>query len=162
MAAAQLFSILYLSIVVPVRFLEGKTHTLSGCTVNGHKWGVIIMGIVADTLYKKFQEMLDKPELIVDEQFMTGMFSFLEEKIPKFKNYNEYLYKRKKLAFFSRAGLKVVLFKLLWAAELFNTMNKDNRATTPIMEKLGKITPATFIDKFNNTTKVTCEHLSEL
>ena len=40
--------------------------------------------------------MLDKPELIVDEQFMMGMFSFLEEKIPKFKKYIEYLYKLKK------------------------------------------------------------------
>jgi len=53
-AAARLFSIFYLSIVIPVRFLAGKTHTLSDCTVNGHKWGVRSMGIVADTLCAKF------------------------------------------------------------------------------------------------------------
>jgi len=122
-AAARLFSILYLSIVVPVRFLAGKTHTLSDCTVNGHN--------------AKFQEMLDKPELIVDEQFMMGMFSFLEEKIPKFKKYNEYLYEPKKSVFISRDGSKVVSFKLSWA-ELFNPTDEDNQATTPIMEKVGK------------------------
>ena len=88
---------------------------------------------------------------------MTGMFSVLKEKVPKFKKYNEYLYKRIIL----RAGSKVVLFKLLWA-ELFNPTDKDNQATTPIIKKLGKITSVTFIDEFNDTTKVTCEHLSEL
>ena len=105
--------------------------------------------------------MLDRPELIVDEQFMMGMFSFLKEKIPRFKKYNEYLYKPKKLVFISWAGLKVVLFKLL-RAELFNPTDKDNQATTPIIQKLGKLISATFNDKFNDTTKVACEHLSEL
>jgi len=81
----------------------------------------------------------------VDEQFMTGMFSFLEEKIPKFKKYNGYLYEHKKSVFISRAGSKVVSFKLL-RVELFNPTDEDNQATTPIIEKLGKITSATFID----------------
>ena len=119
------------------------------------------MVIVADTLYAKFKEMEDKPELIVDEQFMMGMFSFIEEKIPPFKKYNEYLYVTKKSVFISRAGSKVVSFQLL-RAELFNPTDEDNKATTPFMQKLGKITAKTFIDEFKDRKKVTWEHLTEL
>ena len=43
-AAARLFSILHLAIVVPVRWLTGKTHTLAE-----YNWGPISMGLVLDS-----------------------------------------------------------------------------------------------------------------
>ena len=53
------------------------------------------------------------------------------------------------------------LFQLL-QAELFNPTDEDNKATTPFMQKLGKITAETFIDEFQDRKKVTWEHLTEL
>ena len=56
-AAARLFCILYLSMVIPVRWFAAKTHKLSHRTVQGYAWGVRSMGLVADIIYKKYKEI---------------------------------------------------------------------------------------------------------
>ena len=71
------------------------------------------MGLVTNTVYKKFKKIGDKPELICNEEFMMGMSQYLEEDIEEFKKYNEYLYRQKKSMFISCTGSKVVSYKLL-------------------------------------------------
>ena len=97
------------------------------------------MGIIVDLIYDKYHEILNKPELIIDEKFMMGMFDTLEKDIPEFKDYNEYLYKERKSSFTMRTGAKFVSYQLV-RKELFHPSNIDNKNTTKLMPSLGKIT----------------------
>ena len=90
---ARLFSILYLSLIVPVRWFAAKTHKLSHRTVNGYPWGVRSMGIVADIIYDKFHMIKNDPSLIINEKFMMSMFDALEKDIDKYKKYNHFPWK---------------------------------------------------------------------
>ena len=84
-AAAWLFCILYLSLVIPVHWFAAKTHKLSHCTVHGYAWGVQSMGLVADIIYKKYKEIKERPTLILDEDYMIGMFDTLGNNILEYK-----------------------------------------------------------------------------
>ena len=66
-ASARLFSILYLSLIVPVRCFAAKTHKLSHYTVKGHQWGIRRMRIVTNIIYNKFHLIKEDPELIIKE-----------------------------------------------------------------------------------------------
>ena len=55
----------------------------------------------------------------------------------------------------------MISLKLL-RVKLFNPTDNNNRAGTTYMKKLGEITADTFIKEFQDTTKVTHMHLSEL
>ena len=57
------------------------------------------MGIIVDLIYDKYHEILEKPELIIDEKFMMGMFDTLGKDIPEYNDYKKYLYKERKLLF---------------------------------------------------------------
>jgi len=138
-ASARLFSIFYLSLIVPVRWFAAKTHKLSHRIVKGYPWGVRSMGIVADIIFEKYHMIRDDPKLIIDEKFMMSMFDTLENDIPEFKKYNEYLYKKRKSSFATRTGAKFVSYQLL-RKELFDPSDDDNKETTKVMADLGKIT----------------------
>merc|ERR1712177_184759 len=112
-AGSRLFSILYLSIVLPVRWLAAKTHKLSHCEVKGFPWGVRSMGLVVDNLYAKFHELKEHPNKIIDEGFMMGLFDEITDKIEEYQKFNKYMYEDKKSSFIARIGNKVVPFRLL-------------------------------------------------
>ena len=82
-ALARLLSILHISVVMPFRYLAGKTHTL-----HEHNWGAADMGRVLDTLNSKLETIIQKPELIVDDAFMMDIFEeYRRELPPSFKKY---------------------------------------------------------------------------
>merc|ERR1712032_258621 len=159
-AAARLFCILYLSMVIPVRWFAAKTHKLSHRTVHGYAWGVRSMGLVADIIYEKYKEIKEKPTLILDEDYMMGMFDTLGNDIPEYKEYQEYLYQEKKSSFATRAaGARFVSYKLI-REEAFNPADEDNRSTTEHMANYGKIAAQAMINEFESKKKVTRWHLT--
>ena len=58
-AVARLWSIFHLAIIMPMRWLAGKTHKLAH-----RKWGYISMGKVMDKLKEDLQSIVNTPELI--------------------------------------------------------------------------------------------------
>ena len=81
-AVARLWSIFYLTIIMPMRWLAGKTHKLAH-----RKWGYISMGKVMDNLKEDLQSIVNTPELIHYQDFMMGMLTVWEEELPEFKEY---------------------------------------------------------------------------
>ena len=94
---ARLLSILHLSICMPFRFLAGKTHEFKECG-----WGPMSMGRVIDTLEKNMVSIVRDPRLILDEDFMMGMFDEYMYEIKPFKEYVDLLYEKKKMSLISR------------------------------------------------------------
>ena len=119
------------------------------------------MGIIVDLIFNKNHKINDKPELIIDEKFMMGMFDTLEKDIPEFKDYKEYLYKERKSSFATRTGAKFVSYQLV-RKELFHPSDIDNKETTKLMPILGKITADCMIEEFLHEQKVTCWYLSKI
>ena len=64
----RLWSIFHLAIIMPMRWLAGKTHKLAN-----RKWGYISMGKVMDNLKEDLQSIVNTPELIHYQDFMMGM-----------------------------------------------------------------------------------------
>ena len=78
------------------------------------------MGLVADIIYKKYKEIKERPSLILDEDYMMGMFDTLGNNIPEYKEYQEYLFQTKQSSFAMRAaGARFVSYKLI-RKEAFN------------------------------------------
>ena len=69
-SVARLWSIFHVAIVIPMCWLASKTHELAE-----HKWGYISMGKVLDKLKDDSESTVEDPNLICDEEFMTGMMS---------------------------------------------------------------------------------------
>jgi hypothetical protein len=84
--------------------MSGKTQEL-----RQYGWGPMNMGQVIDTLYEKMVELSDKPRLILDEDFMIGIFADYHEKLPPFNKYWNYLFNTKRSSIVARqSGTKEV------------------------------------------------------
>ena len=62
------------------------------------------MGLVADIIYKKYKEIKEKPNLILDEDYMILIFDTLGNNIPEYKEYQDYLYQTIKSSFATRVA----------------------------------------------------------
>ena len=88
-ALTCLLSILHLSIVVPFRWLAGKTHELKE-----YNSSLLLMGRVLDTLVEKLNEIKSNPKLIFKSSFMMDIFNNHQEELPPFKQYWEDTFKK--------------------------------------------------------------------
>ena len=83
-------AIFFLSVVVPWRWLAGKTHELAH-----RQWGEKDMGVVCDIVYEKFKTIAEDGDKMLDEDFMLQMFSPLYTKLPEFKQFIEWYFEEK-------------------------------------------------------------------
>ena len=73
-AVARLWSIFHLAIIMPMRWLAGKTNKLAH-----RKWGYISMGKVMENLKEDLQSIVNTPEIIHYLVFMMGVLPVLLE-----------------------------------------------------------------------------------
>ena len=78
-------AIMYLAVVVPMRWLEGNSHQLVH-----RKWGEHSMGRAIDMLHSAFSEIPDAPSLFLDFQYVMLIFESLYDMLPEFKDYMDY------------------------------------------------------------------------
>eukprot|EP00956_Cyclotella_meneghiniana_P028916 scaffold68656_cov61-Cyclotella_meneghiniana.AAC.1 len=91
-AQLRVASILYLAIVIPLRWLAGSTHTLA------HRgWGERSMGKAYDLLHQAMVEIQANPPLLLDEQYVMNIFQPLYNQLPELKDYLNY-YREEKLS----------------------------------------------------------------
>ena len=92
-ALTRLLSILHLSIVMPFRWLAGKTHELAH-----HNWSPLSMSRVLDTLDEKLATIKANPKLILNQRFMMDIFKEYREELPEFKEYWEDTFKKRQMS----------------------------------------------------------------
>jgi len=154
-ALIRLLSIIHLSIVVPFRWLAGKTHELAD-----HNWGPVSMGHVLDTLDKKLQEIQQDPKLILDETFMMSMFDEYRQKLPPFDDYWELLYKKRLMSVVARHTGARVAYLAQVRKELFHPTRQTDKDTTDQVIALGEIAVGRLLTELHNPKKATHRYLS--
>jgi hypothetical protein len=83
-------SILHISICLPTRWLAGKTQDLAD-----YDFGYYDMGLALDLMETSFESIIDEPELILDEDFMMGIFNCISESVDPFQAYLSYMFEEK-------------------------------------------------------------------
>ncbi len=86
-AQLRIASIVFMAVVVPMRWLAGKTHELAHCN-----WLERSMGRAVDLMYNAFVEVESDGELMLDEDFNMGIFLPLYKELPEFNGYLEYFF----------------------------------------------------------------------
>ena len=77
--------IMYLAVIVRMRWLAGNTHKLAH-----RKWAERSMGKVIDMLHSAFIKIQDEPPLLLDFEYIMHIFEPLYDELPEFKDYMDY------------------------------------------------------------------------
>ena len=92
-ALVRLLFILHISICMPFRCLTGKTHELQN-----HNWGPMSMGRVLDTLEARLIKIKSNPRLILNEDFIMGIFQEYLDELPEFRHYWDATFNERQMA----------------------------------------------------------------
>ena len=91
-ALVRLMSIMHISVCMPLRWLSGKTHELSE-----YGWGPMSMGQFLDKLKSRMKEIIKKPYLVNDREFMMTSFDEFSSELPPLNEYLNITFKKKKI-----------------------------------------------------------------
>jgi hypothetical protein len=93
-ALSRLLSIIHLFIVVPCRYLAGKSHEF-----RDYNWSALDMNMsrVVDTLHQKLLKIKKQPDLVLDPIFMDNIFLEYRDELPPFQEYWNMLFKEKQM-----------------------------------------------------------------
>ena len=81
-AQLRIASIVFMAVVVPMRWLAGKTHELAN-----RNWSERLMGRALDLMYNAFVQVESDGEKMIDEDFIMNIFSPLYEELPELEEY---------------------------------------------------------------------------
>ncbi len=124
------------------------------------KSSYIAIRCVLDTLEAKLERISKKPDLILNEAFMTGIFVEYEKELPEFKDYLDTTYQKKQIALVARkSGSKVVHFARL-RGMLFRPSRITIRRTRLRVLELGKTAADAILTELHDEKKATHKYLS--
>jgi hypothetical protein len=153
-AQARLLAIMYLSIILPLRWLAGNTHTLAS-----FHWGARSMGRALDVLREKVLEIEASPNLILDEHFMMNIFAQFMYLTP-FKEYLEFMFTKRRMSVVARRSGAKVMHMQLARSELFKPTNETNVDTTTRVVELGTVAMVTLLREFHDPKKASHKYFS--
>ena len=144
-AQSCLLAIVYISCMLPLWWLAGKTHTL--CKYN---WGERSMGRALDLFRTKLLQLHETPKLFLSKMFMMMLFTELEDDLPTFKEYWQHLYcKRKMKVVGCKTGTTVMgLAKSKYL--IFHAENATNIACTTRLLDMEPVWSGSILAKFDN------------
>lgn len=157
-AVARLWSILHISIIMPLRWIASKVHELSD-----YDWCYLNIGNVYDKLKVNLQAIVDNPKLIHDEAFMMGITKQWSDELPPLKEYLHHEFELKQTNYVNSpdaSAPKPVPLKMV-RKELFNPTDEDNKDSTSKLEALAKIAAQTWIRELLDPKKATFQFMSE-
>ena len=131
-AQLRVASIFFLAVIVPWRWLAGKSHSL------GHRdWGEKDMSVICDLVYQAFRIVEANGETFLDEDFIMNIFSPLYSKLPEFEQYLKWYFEEKASY---PVGMVQDEHRILaideTRAELFYPNQASNRQTKDFCERL--------------------------
>jgi hypothetical protein len=154
MAVSRFYSILHVSVVIPFRWLAGNTHKLKK-----HKWGPRSMGRAMDILHNALIEILADIKSIHDESVMMHIFDELREELPEFDEFLTQKFEKQQTHRVDKSNTKAIPYKML-IKELFSPQDRDNKDSTPMLEKVAAIGIEAFKDEMENEKKASYKYLS--
>ncbi len=83
-------AIVHFAFILPMRWLEGKTHKLAK-----YNWSVASMGRVYDILHEKLCIIKTDGSKFLDEEFVMNIFNNLAQELPPFADHLEYIFEMK-------------------------------------------------------------------
>jgi hypothetical protein len=89
-AQLPLCSIFFLTIIIPMHWLASNTFKLA----HGN-WGEKSLGRVIDLIYNAFVTIQSNGSLILDYNFMMGIFADLQREMPEFNTYMTWFFEEK-------------------------------------------------------------------
>ena len=117
------------------------------------------MGRVLDILEQKLTEIKGDTSLILNKDYMMGLFVNLHDELPPFGKFWEHSFEKRRMKIVSQTGTKVVHLALL-RDELFHPIREDNRNCEGIVKNLADVAVEAFLIELRNTNKASYKYLS--
>jgi hypothetical protein len=150
-------SIMHLAVVPPMRWLAGNTHELSK-----YSWGERSIGRAIALLHDAFVEVQRDGSLMLDEEFIMNIFSFLYDELPPLKQYLDYHLEEKEG---NVIGLRkeddCVLAIDEAMAELFLPQRMENHQTTEFCWELSVGVATTLLTELIDPKKATHNYIHD-
>jgi hypothetical protein len=153
-ALLRVLSILHISICLSKRWLAGKTQDLAD-----YDFGYYDVGLALDLMETSFESIIDEPELILDEDFMIGIFNRISGLVDSFQAYLSYMFEEKLSP--NVSGSTDLDNKVLPLA-VFYPDRVDIIQTNPLCPEFGVDAAASFLIQFREESKATSKHLSSI
>ena len=146
---------MYISIILPMRWLAGKTPELAE-----YNWGPVSMGRALDTLHATMKEIIEKPSLILEEDYMMNIFKEYIDELTPFKEYWDFMFNKKQMAVVARkSGAKVLPLAKL-RDECFSPKNSTNKKTDDRVIELAGVASSTMVRELEDPKMATYRHLT--
>ena len=155
-ALFRISSILHVAICIPMRWLAGNTHKMKD-----HNWSVRSMGRALDILESALEKILLDQSLILDRQFMMGIFDELRSELLPFDDFLKYKFEQQATRLLGGLQTKAVPFAML-CDELFAPTREENIDSNAISIELGGIVGQALLKELHDPTKATFKYLSSL
>jgi hypothetical protein len=156
-AQLRIASIVFMAVVIPMRWLAGKTHELAH-----HNWSERSMGRAIDLMYDAFSEVESNGELMLDEDFIMRIFSPLYGELPEFEEYLTYFFEEKEsnvIGSCSR-GDRVLAIDLA-KCEVFYPTRIENQQTHDLCVTLAREVATCLLLEVADPKKATSDYLSK-
>jgi hypothetical protein len=155
-AQLRVASILFLSVIVPMRWLAGNTHKLAH-----RNWGERSMGCAIDLLHSAFVKIQSDGALLLDYDFVMKIFCPIYSDLPEFEEYISYYFENKEGNIVGSVQSKDRVLSIDEAmAELFWPSKIRNRETSVFCKELAVGVATTLLTELEDTKKATHQYLS--
>ena len=155
-AKLRVASILFLSVIVPMRWLAGNTHKLAH-----RNWGERSMGCAIDLLHSAFVKIQSDGALLLDYDFVMKIFCPIYSDLPEFEEYISYYFENKEGNIVGSVQSKDRVLSIDEAmAELFWPSKIRNRETSVFCKELAVGVATTLLTELEDTKKATHQYLS--
>ena len=150
-AQLRIASILYLSVIIPMRWLAGNTHKLAH-----RNWGEKSMGRALDLIYHAFVKIQADGSLLLIYDFIMNIFSPLYDELPELKDYLDFHLEEKEGNVIGSVKEKDRVLVIDEAMEeLFYPKRRANRETTELCTELAVGVATTLLTELLDKKKVT-------
>ena len=153
-ALCRVYSIVFLAVILPMRWMAGKSHELGQ-----YGWSVRSMGRMLDTLEDSLVKVQEDPSLFTNEEYILGIFNEYRNEINQFDEYLKYVYENKKHRTVARTEVRFLPYLEL-KKEVFAPSDPSNLETDHLMNDLSKIVATSILEEIRHPNKATHNHLS--
>jgi hypothetical protein len=155
-AQLRLCSIFYLTIIVPMRWLASNTFKLAH-----RNWGEKSMGRVIDLVYDAFVAIQADGALILDYDFMMGVFGELQTELPEFSTYMTWFFEEKESNPIGSSSKEERVLSVDKGTEmLFFPTEKQNMQTNDLCSRLAAGLASCLILELEDPRKANSDYLS--
>ena len=155
-AQLQIASIVFIAAVVPMRWLAEKTHKLGH-----HNWLERSMGRAVNLMYDASVEVESNRELMLNEDYIMGIFAPLYHELPELEEYLAYFAEAKES---NVVGLcnqgDCVLAIDLAKCEVFYPTQTENQQTHDLCVNLAREVATCLLLEVADPKKATSDYLS--